>query len=34
MRERAQLAGGALEVRSQPGAGTTISLRIADPQPR
>jgi signal transduction histidine kinase len=31
MRERAQLAGGELDVESAPGAGTTVSLRIEDP---
>jgi signal transduction histidine kinase len=33
MRERAQLAGGELQVESEPGAGTTVSLRIENPQP-
>jgi two-component system sensor histidine kinase UhpB len=30
MRERAALAGGSLDVRSAPGGGTTIELRLAD----
>ena len=29
MAERARLAGGELDVRSAPGGGTTVSLRIA-----
>jgi signal transduction histidine kinase len=31
MRERAELAGGRLEVRSAPGSGTTVRLQIEDP---
>jgi signal transduction histidine kinase len=31
MAERARLAGGALDVRSAPGGGTTVSLRIGAP---
>lgn len=33
MRERAELAGGELDVRSEPGLGTTVSLVIRSPQP-
>ena len=29
MRERARLLGGQLRLRSQPGRGTTVSLRLA-----
>jgi signal transduction histidine kinase len=29
MAERARLAGGELDVRSAPGSGTTVTLRIA-----
>jgi signal transduction histidine kinase len=32
MRERAQIAGGDLEIRSAPGAGTTVLLRIGHPR--
>ena len=32
MAERARLAGGELDVRSAPGGGTTVSLRIAQLQ--
>jgi signal transduction histidine kinase len=30
MAERARLAGGELDVRSAPGGGTTVTLRIAE----
>jgi signal transduction histidine kinase len=33
MRERAQLAGGELEIRSAPGAGTTVRLRLGLARP-
>jgi signal transduction histidine kinase len=33
MRERAEAIGGALRVRSQPGAGTTVELEVDDPRP-
>jgi len=32
MAERARLAGGELDVRSAPGSGTTVTLRIAELQ--
>jgi len=31
MRERARLVGGRVDVRSRPGAGTTVELRLGDP---
>jgi signal transduction histidine kinase len=33
MRERAEAIGGALSVRSKPGAGTTVQLEVDDPRP-
>jgi NarL family two-component system sensor histidine kinase YdfH len=32
LRERAQLAGGALDIASAPGAGTTLTLRLPLPE--